>query len=128
MTSWESDIEKHIADRSILDDKARVPLGLPAAQKQTRVAMHVQCRISLPDHDWVVAAKHKLIPSVYASCVAGADGKMGVNGPTYCAVRSGKHDHSGADSHLYDFHHLFDLKEFSTFFIACYLLVPITVA
>uniref|UniRef100_A0AC34GGK1 Uncharacterized protein n=1 Tax=Panagrolaimus sp. ES5 TaxID=591445 RepID=A0AC34GGK1_9BILA len=97
------------------DDKARVPLGLPAAQKQTRVAMHVQYRISLPDHDWVVAAKHKLIPSVYASCVASADGKMGVNGPTYCAVRSGKHDHSGADSHLYDFHRLFDLEEFSTY-------------
>jgi len=28
--------------------------------------MHIEYRISLPDHDWVVADQHKLIPSEYA--------------------------------------------------------------
>ena len=48
------------------DDKARVPIGLTAANKQAPLLMHVEYQVSLPDHDWIVAAKHKLIPSVYA--------------------------------------------------------------
>jgi hypothetical protein len=28
--------------------------------------MHVECHVSLPDHHWVIAGKHKLTPSVYA--------------------------------------------------------------
>jgi len=28
--------------------------------------MHVEYGISFPNHDWVVADQHKLIPSVYA--------------------------------------------------------------
>ena len=48
------------------DDKARVPIGITAAKKQSPMLMHLEYRISLPDHDWVVAAGHKLIPSVYA--------------------------------------------------------------
>ena len=61
------------------DDKARVPLGLPAANKQVRVVMHLQYRIKLPDHDFVVAEKHKLIPSVYAACKI-LDEKVSYNG------------------------------------------------
>ena len=38
------------------DDKARVPIGLTAANKQSPLLMHVEYRVSLPDHDWVVAA------------------------------------------------------------------------
>lgn len=48
------------------DDKARVPIGLAAANAQAPIIMHVEYRVVLPDHDWVVAPKHKLIPSVYA--------------------------------------------------------------
>ena len=48
------------------DDKCRVPIGLTAANKQSPLLMHVEYRVSLPDHDLVVAEKHKLIPSVYA--------------------------------------------------------------
>ena len=51
------------------DDKTRVPIGLTAANKQSPLLMHVEYRVSLPDHDWVVAAQHKLIPSVYAGIV-----------------------------------------------------------
>lgn len=48
------------------DDKARVPLGVTAAKEQSPIMMHMEYRVRLPDHDWVVAEKHKLIPSVYA--------------------------------------------------------------
>lgn len=49
------------------DDKCLVPIGLTAADKQSPMLRHVKYRISLPDHDWVVAEKHKLTPSVYAA-------------------------------------------------------------
>jgi len=51
------------------DDKARIPLGLPAASKQAPLLMHLEYRIQLPGHDWVVSERHKLIPSVYAACL-----------------------------------------------------------
>lgn len=51
------------------DDKARIPLGITAANKQSAVLMHMEYRVSLPDHDWVKAQKHKLIPSVYAGMI-----------------------------------------------------------
>jgi len=37
------------------DDKCRVPIGVTAANKQSPLLMHVEYRISSPDHDWVVA-------------------------------------------------------------------------
>jgi len=46
------------------NDKCRVPIGVTAANKQSPLLMHVEYRISLPDHDWVVADQHKLIASV----------------------------------------------------------------
>lgn len=93
------------------DDKARVPLGLPAAQHQSRIAMHMQYRVRLPDHDWVVADRHKLVPSVYAAA-AFEKWEVGYNGPTFVAIRSGKHDKSTSASHLEDFRHLLSLPEF----------------
>lgn len=58
------------------DDKCKVPLGLPAANKQTPLLMHIEYRVTLPDHDWVVASKHKLIPSVYAGIKIGSQDKL----------------------------------------------------
>ncbi len=52
-----------------LDDKSHVPIGLSAANKQAPLLMHLEYRVKLPDHDWVVAAGHKLIPSVYAGII-----------------------------------------------------------
>ncbi|XP_055590410.1 uncharacterized protein LOC129742528 [Uranotaenia lowii] len=48
------------------DDKARVAIGLTAANKRSPILMHVEYQVKLPDHDWIVANNHKLIPSVYA--------------------------------------------------------------
>lgn len=101
------------------DDKARVPIGLTAAKKQSPLLMHVEYRISLPDHDWVVASRHKLIPSVYAGIQIKANGlgkreSVGYSGPTYITIRSGKHSSSTAFSHALDFEKLLTLNEFDS--------------
>lgn len=51
------------------DDKARVPIGETAANKQSPLLMHVKYRVKLADHDWVGGSRHTLIPSVYAGIV-----------------------------------------------------------
>ena len=50
------------------DDKARVALGITAAKSQGNVLMHVEWKIRLPDHDFLVAPSHTLVPSVYCVC------------------------------------------------------------
>ncbi|CAF0966810.1 unnamed protein product [Rotaria sp. Silwood1] len=94
------------------DDKCKVPIGLPAARVQAPMLMHLDYRISLPDHDWVVAPRHQLTPSVYAACFLSEDGDLGYSGPTYIAIRSAKHEISCAESHAKDFDRLVCLKEF----------------
>ncbi|CAF3921937.1 unnamed protein product [Rotaria sp. Silwood1] len=111
------------------DDKARVPIGRPAARKQAPLLMHLDYKITLPDHDFVLAPGHKLIPSgidsnlalkrkilnlllVYAACVINEKKDVSYSGPTYITIRSGKHDSSTAETHHHDFSLLFDSKEF----------------
>ena len=99
------------------DDKARVPIGLTAANKQAPLLMHVEYRVTLPDHDWVVASRHKLIPSVYAGIEIQKDGlgkpeAVTYAGPTYIAIRSSKHCSSSAYSHGLDYERLLELEEF----------------
>ncbi|KAJ8710634.1 hypothetical protein PYW08_009149 [Mythimna loreyi] len=71
----------------------------------------------LPDHDWVIATRHKLIPSVYAGCIIkgndmGRAEAITYSGPTYVAIRSGKHSSSTASTHAVDFNKLATLKNF----------------
>lgn len=56
------------------DDKARISLGVSAAKVQQPILTHMEYRVRLPDHDWVVAEKHKIIPSVYAWLTVKAGG------------------------------------------------------
>ncbi|GBN23433.1 hypothetical protein AVEN_219086-1 [Araneus ventricosus] len=79
--------------------------------------MHVEYKVSLPDHNWVVAARHKLIPSVYAGIDIQKDGlgrieAIGHSSPTYVAIRSGKYTTSTAYSYGLDFERLLELPEF----------------
>ena len=96
------------------DDKARVPIGITAANKQVPMLMHLEYRVTFPDHDWVVAAGHKLIPSVYAGIVINP-GEIGnrhavaYSGPT---IRSMKHTSSTALSHALDLDRLLELPQF----------------
>jgi hypothetical protein len=71
--------------------------------------MHLEYKVILPDHDLVIALRHKLIPSVYAACVI-KDGCLGYSGPTLIAIRSGKHDNSTVETHRFDFETLTVLK------------------
>jgi len=67
----------------------------------------------------VYAGGHKLIPSVYAGIEVKA-GQMGnhsavtYSGPTFIAIRSGKHSSSTALSHAADFNRLMIIPEFDT--------------
>ena len=45
------------------DDKAKVPIGLTAANKQTPMLTPMEYQVTLPNHDFVLAPKYKLIPS-----------------------------------------------------------------
>ena len=103
-----------------IDDKARVPLGITAANAQAPILMHLDYRVKLPDHDFVVAEKHKLIPSVYAGIVIKKDGEgkpeaVTHSGPTYVAIRSGKHSSSNAETHATDIHRLSEIPAFENF-------------
>ncbi|GBO27060.1 hypothetical protein AVEN_143994-1 [Araneus ventricosus] len=77
----------------------------------------MEYRVCLPDHDWVIAERHKLIPSVYAGIATapkmpGQSKALGYSGPTFIAIRSGKHSSSTANTHAQDFETLLTLKEF----------------
>ena len=102
-----------------VDDKAKVPIGVTAASKQSPLIMHVDYEIRLSDHDFVKATKHILTPSVYSACeIRTTSSKVAPEisylGPTYIAIRSGKHDSSTAYSHGRDFDHVVKLEEFQS--------------
>ena len=91
------------------DDKARVTLGLAAASLQAPILMHLDYRVRLPDHDFLIGTKHKFIPSVYGLCdIAPKDGRVTYSGDTFIRIRSGKHDTSSAYTHSYDVRELFN--------------------
>ena len=102
-----------------VDDKAKVPIGVTAANKQPPLIMHVDYEIRLPDHDFVKSTKHKLTPSVYSACEIRTTSskvvpEISYSGPTSIAIRSGKHDSSTAYSHDRDFDHVLKLEEFQS--------------
>ncbi len=91
-------------------------IGIVAENKQAPILMHLEYQIHLPDHDWVVTSEQKLIPSVYAGIVIGANGlgkpdAVGYSGPTYIAICSGKHSSSTALAHGMDFEKLLSIPE-----------------
>ena len=90
------------------DDKVKVPIGITAASKQAPLLMHMEYKVILPDHDYVVASQHKLIPSVIGDMQVRENDFSGdavtYSGTTYCAIRSSKHSGSSA------YHHLQDMK------------------
>ena len=67
--------------------------------------------MSLPDHDFPIGEKHKLIASVYAGCIQKETGPT-YSGPTYVAIRSAKHDTSSSKTHARDFETLKTLESF----------------
>ena len=43
------------------DGKAKVPSGITITKKQIPMLMYMEYSVTLPDHDYVVGLKHKLI-------------------------------------------------------------------
>ena len=76
--------------------------------------MHIEYQVPLPDHDFVVGSRHKLIPSAIGNMKV-VKGKYFTNdvvsytGNTYIAIRSVKLADSSA------FHHLRDLNKVRSF-------------
>lgn len=98
------------------DDKAKVPIGIVVANKQTKVLMRVTHKVHLPDHTFCIANRHKLIPSVYAFLQIIPDevtpAAVTYKGPLYIAIRSMKDSSSNAYTHSRDFERAYELPEF----------------
>ncbi len=47
------------------DDKAKVPLDIPAVGRIFQTIQNYQEPVTLPDHDFLIGMQQKLIPSVY---------------------------------------------------------------
>ena len=76
--------------------------------------MHLDYVLRLSDHQHVVAAGHKLNPSVYAMCtikpnLVGFTKAVAYTGPTAIRIRSCKHDKSTSTTHHVDFLNLLKL-------------------
>ena len=84
------------------DEKAKVPLGLAAATLQASLLMHLEYKVKLKDHSFVVATHHKLNPSVYGVCDFNLKGEVTYSGDTFIRIGNGKHDKSSAETHTYD--------------------------
>ena len=102
------------------DDKAKVPIGITASSNQAPLLMHIEYKVILPDHDYVVASQHKLIPSVIGGMQVGENGFRGdvvtYSCPTYCAIQSAKHSGSSASHRLQDMKRIQSLDIFDGIF------------
>lgn len=87
---------------------------LPTAQKQGPILMKLDYKVKHPEHDWVIASKHKFIPSVYAALEI-RKSSVSYSGPTYIAIRSGKYCSSTAFTHALNIERLLNLRAFAPF-------------
>ena len=104
-----------------VDDKVKVPLAIAVAKKQTLLLMHMEYQMTLPNHDFVVGSKHKLIPSVIGDMkvVKSKDltnDAVSYSGSTYITIRSSKYSGSSAFHHLRDINTARSLPEFTESF------------
>ena len=92
-------------------------MGITAAKCQAPILMHMEYKVRLPDHDWVVGRGHKFTPSVYAGIIIEKDniGKkeaVSHSGPTCIAISSGKHSSSTASTHAVDLEKVIESEDF----------------
>ena len=79
----------------------------------------MEYEVRLPDHDFVMASKHKLMSSVHAAyeiqtISARSQSEISHIGPLHIAIRSIKHESSTAFTHGRDFDHVLELEEFAS--------------
>ena len=84
--------------------------------------MQLEYKVQLPDHDYVISAGHKLIPSVIGNMEITPRKLSGeavtYSGATYIAIRSAKHSGSSAFHHLVDMKRVRELPEFDKSFLS----------
>ena len=90
----------------------KVLLGLTISKKQVAILMHLEYKVALPDHDFMVDKQHKLILSVTATCLKKYGRKAGYSGPTLISIRYKKHNTYYAQSYTGDFATLITCEEF----------------
>ena len=77
---------------SLQDNKAIVSIALTVTDKQV---MHIEYKIKPPDHDFVIAKQHKLVPSVISGIQVKAKAfppdAVTYSGPIYIGIQSEKH-------------------------------------
>ena len=95
-------------------DKALIPLGMPAATKESPILMSMEYPVTLPDHFFVDASKHKLIPSIYTAREIKESG-LSRSGPTHAAIRSLKHDKPAAFAGFDDLNFIITSQNFEPF-------------
>ena len=88
-----------------------MPLRLAAVFLQASILMHMEYKVSLPDHNFVVGPSHTLIPSVYGVCEIKVNGELSYSGNTFIRIRSGKHNSSSAHTNASAHTHVYDMKE-----------------
>ena len=112
-------IMKHIVDFALVmgennvailgnDDKAYIPIYIPAATKQSPILINMKYPVLLSDHTFVVASKHQLIPSSRETKPSG----LAYSGLTHAPIRALKHDNADAFT---GFNDLKDLLENDNF-------------
>ena len=81
------------------------------------MVMYMECQVKLLDHDFVVAPKLKVIPSVigYMKPDKNKD-LMAYSGATYIGIRSAKHSGSSVFAHLQDMKRVRSPPEFASNF------------
>ena len=83
------------------DDKARSPLGLAPAYLQEPLLMHMEYKVKLLDHNFVIGAQHELIPSVFRIDDFTSTGDVPYSGYASIWVRSGKNNTLNASTHAF---------------------------
>ena len=93
-----------------------MPIGLTVTSKQDPLLMHMEYKVTLPDHDYVIPPHYKLISSVIGDmCIREKDfsrDAVSYSGPLHCAIRSVKHSGSSACHHLQDMKRILSLDIF----------------
>ena len=102
------------------NDEARIPLGLAAANLQVVMLMHVECRVKLFIHDFVIGPQYKLIPSIYGICKITKTGDVSYSGDTFIRISSGKNDTSNIYTHAFNVQDIFQSK-----LVKCLLLLKL---
>ena len=93
------------------DDKACVALSLAATSLQAPVLMHLDYRVRLPDHSFVIGECHTLITPVYGLCEISPKSTINYLRDTFIQIRSYKHNFLTAYIHAHDMRELFNCNQ-----------------